>query len=495
MQLENMKAYAVRRPGTILFLLVAFTSLLMHLPHFPKELMSAHVWRQTQTQSTINSFYEEDFNILNPKRNERGSGDGVFRMEFPLMQWLIAGVYKIFGSHIAFTRIFMFITGLFAVWGMYQIVLRIFKSTWAAVIAAWAFNFSPCFYYYTINPLPDVFALACGLCGIAFFLRWHDDRQERFLWLSGLLLSVATLCKLPFILFYTLPAGYFLHLLIKEKFRAKTIYEGLRVASFIVLPLAWYISVIPGWKGNGIVQGMMDNQADWGQLAGYLEHNLISTLPELLLNYAAVPFFLAGFYFLLKRKAYTGFWFPFLLLWSAAVAAYFFFEINMIAKVHDYYLFPFYPLLFIIVAYGAKEFFRIPGLKRIGWVLLLLMPFTAYIRNMVRWNPAAPGFNPDLLTYKEELRSAVPADALCIVGNDESHFIFFYYVDKKGWGFDKDILDPDRLQQMMAEGAEYIYSDSREVEKHAEISPYLGSLLGQYGSISLYRLVSPASSD
>ncbi len=38
---------------------------------------------------------------------------------------------------------------------------------------------------------------------------------------------------------------------------------------------------------------------------------------------------------------------------SVLVLVYFFFEINAIDKVHDYYLFLFYPLLFSLVAYGA----------------------------------------------------------------------------------------------------------------------------------------------
>ena len=58
----------------------------MHWPHFGKELMSIHFWRQTQTQSTAISFYEEDMNILNPRRNDRGASEGLFRMEFPLIQ-------------------------------------------------------------------------------------------------------------------------------------------------------------------------------------------------------------------------------------------------------------------------------------------------------------------------------------------------------------------------------------------------------------------------
>jgi len=44
---------------------IALINLTMHFEHFSKDLMSNHVWRQTQTKSTIINFYEEDMNILN----------------------------------------------------------------------------------------------------------------------------------------------------------------------------------------------------------------------------------------------------------------------------------------------------------------------------------------------------------------------------------------------------------------------------------------------
>ncbi len=117
----------------ILFSIVVI-SVAMHYNHFSKDLMSIHVWRQTQTQSTIINFYEEDMNILNPRRNDRGNGDGVFRMEFPLMQWLVAGTYKVFGNHLIISRIFMFIIGLLSIFGIYNLLLAIFQNNRIALI-------------------------------------------------------------------------------------------------------------------------------------------------------------------------------------------------------------------------------------------------------------------------------------------------------------------------------------------------------------------------
>ncbi|MBL4703001.1 MAG: hypothetical protein JKY54_00645, partial [Flavobacteriales bacterium] len=81
----------------------------LHFNHFDADIVGVHAWRQTQTQACIDNFYEEDFNILNPRKLGREDGDGIYRREFPLMQWSVAGVYKMFGNGLIMTRIFMFV--------------------------------------------------------------------------------------------------------------------------------------------------------------------------------------------------------------------------------------------------------------------------------------------------------------------------------------------------------------------------------------------------
>ena len=262
--------------------------------------------------------------------------------------------------------------------------------------------------------------------------------------------------------------------------------------SFIILPAAWYLFVIPTWQ-NGIVGGILDNQFSLLTLLDYLQHNLISTLPELLLNYAALPFFLAGFYFLIRKKLLQDIQVRMFAVLGIVILFYFFFEINMIAKIHDYYLFPFYPLLFLLVAYGAYRMFR-SGNRAIRYftiVLLIILPFTAYLRMKDRWNPESPGFNKDLLVYRENLRTAVPDTARCVVGNDISHYIFFYYIHKKGWGFDNDNLGAKELATMIGQGARYLYCDSRKVDENPNILKFLDEKLLERGSVRVYSLKEP----
>ncbi len=479
-----------KRYRNLILLSVILLSFIMHFSFFSRDLMSIHVWRQTQTQSTIVNFYEEDMNILNPHRNNRGNGDGIFRMEFPLMQWLVACTYKVFGEHLVISRLFMFVIAVFSILGMYRMLNAVFRNEALALMGAWAFTFSPSFFYYTINPIPDNLALCCSIWGMALFFEWRMKGKPYQLLVSGFLLGTGALCKLPFILCFIVPVIYFIIQTFENGFSKRNTGNAVIHCSFILLPLAWYITVIPQWKGNGIVMGMLDHHVSFLEYLDYLQHNLVSNLPELLLNYGSVPFFIAGFYFIRKRKAYKHSFFLLFLAWSIAVLGYFLFELNMIGKIHDYYLFPFYPLLFLLVGYGAWNIYSMGSrmARYIVLVLLLVLPLTAWLRMQNRWEPSTPGFNRDLLEYKVELRNAVPGDALCIAGNDESGFIFFYYIDKKGWAFSDDQLSAAEMKRMITEGAKYLYSDSRIIENDSNCRQFLDTLILERGTVRVYRL-------
>lgn len=254
--------------------------------------------------------------------------------------------------------------------------------------------------------------------------------------------------------------------------------------------MAWYVKVVPHWDGNGVVNGVLDNVVSVSTMLDYMQHNLISTLPELLINYGSVLFFIGGFYFLIKNKAYKNKSFSLFVALSITILFYFFFELNMIAKIHDYYLFPFYPLIFILVSYGAYNMLKHPSnfVNKLTILLFLVLPFTVYLRMHQRWDENKPGFNADLLIYKNELRAAVPKEALCIAGNDESRFIYFYYIDKKGWGINNDELVADTLSKMIKNGAKYLYSDSRKMDEKPEILPFLDKLILEKGSIKVFSL-------
>lgn len=471
-------------------LLIGLLSAILHARIFGTELVGPHAWRQTQTQLNILHFTHDDFNILRPQVSSLQEGDGTWRMEFPLFQWLAAGLHRMAGDSLVLTRGFVFLIGLLTLAGMARLAKEVTGQKNAAALAAWTFCFSPLFYYYTINPLPDNLALCFSTWGAAFFFAWMKNEKHGSLLFSVLLLALGALCKLPFVVYFSLFGGWLWNGWRNRTITAKNFFVTTGfVLGGLALAGSWYVWVIGQWKNNMVTSGMLGNQLDARALFDILFGNLVSTLPELLLNFGSVLFFLAGLYFFFRKKRLRHPFAPALLCWSAAVLFYYLFELNAISLIHDYYLMPFLPLLFLLVTYGVLQFQQGGALlKTVSILLLLLLPVTAFLRCDSRWDEKDPGFNADLVAYKKELRSAVPDAAKIIIGNDESAHIGFYYTGKRGWNFFNDQLSAERLRELTGKGAEYLYSDSRKVESDPSLAPFFGETVKQFGSIRIIRL-------
>lgn len=478
----------------ILFVFIPLLSLAMHFKIFTWDIQGTHAWRQTETQTMIRNFAEEDFNILNPRVNNNGDGNDIFRMEFPLMQWIYAVFFKIFGDHIIISRILTWLTGLFCIFGFYRLCYGFTRSPVASLLCTWAFTMAPTFFFYTMNPMPDIMAFCFSIWGLVFFFRWVRHRQWKDIILSIIFFTLGTLVKLPFIIYFSLIGGYEIIRLFRTRFQ--NVKEMLLVAilSLAILSpaLAWYIWVIPTWTGNGIVQGLLALKASQvPELLSILWYNLTQVFPKLLLNLYTLPLFILGVYFIFRKRYYKRPLFPLFLIWALAVIAYYLFEANMIDRWHDYYLFPFVPEIFLIVLYAIHQLLQ--GKRFIGLALVLilciLMPFQTAHYSYGRWKIGAENHEDiGFVKYKKELRNAVPDTSLVIVANDISPFIYLYHIHKKGWAVMNYWMWGDTLANRIKHGARYFYCDSRRLDEDPGIRKHLDHLIMQRDSIKVWAL-------
>ena len=467
---------------------IPLISMLLHWHVFNLDLVGIHVWRQTETQTVINNFYTEDFNIFNPRYNQNADTNRLHRMEFPIMQWVFALFYKIFGAHIVISRILSFIIGLGTVYSMFYLSDTIFRNKAMATICAWCFNWSPVFYYYTLNPMPDILAMCCGIWSIGLFYAYINTGKIKYVIWSALLLCLATLVKLPFIIYGSFMLTYILRSWIRKDHSVKQLLSIVLIyAICIIPPAAWYITVVPGWHID-TTKGIFDQSWNHPVLINVITGTLISVLPELLINYGAVLLFICGFYLVFKNKLYQNKYFLSFLGWGITILLYFVYEMNIIDLVHDYYLFPFLPAIFLLVAYGAYYLLARHGfLKYLALICLAVLPLTAFIRADSRWDTKDPGFNPAYFKYKNELRTLTPKNAYCVVGNDPSSYILLYYIDRKGWAFDNDYLDEKILASHISKGAGYLFIDN-QLDTVPGIKTHLDKKIFDKETLRVYKL-------
>jgi len=467
---------------------VPLISIALHFFIFNRELVGIHVWRQTETQQVIDNFYRDDFNILNPRINGRADTNQLHRMEFPVFQWLVALMFRIFGRHIIVSRSVVFVLGLGAVWGMYHLARGVFNNKGIAAVCAWCFNFSPVFYYYALNPIPDIFALACSIWSISFFQAYISSRRRQHLLLSAAMLGLATLAKLPYILYGSFVLGYVV-VAIQQRLRTGREIRVILLTFFCccIPALLWYSWVMPGWE-NGTIKGIFQQNLSHRTTLEVLWGTLVSVLPELLINYGSVLFFACGLYLAVRNRIYVRRQMIPFLAWATVIVLYFLYEVNLIELVHDYYLLPFLPPIFLLVAYGARWLLMQNKLAiSLAFLCLAILPLTAFLRTYSRWDTAAPGFDAAYYKYETALRSLTPPHALCITYNDESSYILLYYIDRKGWSVPECCLDEQTLTGLIDKGARYLFLDTH-IDTVTVIRRHLGNKIFDRDNLRVYEL-------
>lgn len=460
-------------------LVAAIISLAMRAEHLDQEFSGYHSWRQTQTQTTILCFAFEDASILDPRLGAVRNGTTIERYEFPLMQWMWSLPYRLLGDRPFWSRLMSFVCSLGILFAFHRLLLHLGAKASTATIGGICMVFSPLFYYYSINPLPDLLALAFGMGTLAVGTSALASPQKL---ISGTaLLAVATACKLPFIV---LAPCLFPALVFSWVDDRKSAVKALMVASMIMAPVViWYAWVIPGWEGNAVLSGGSSSTADTLEILKYVWTMM---LPEMILNYANVPFFMIGAVVLWRNRLYREPRLAPVLLCIPSAMAYYFYELHPIGKAHDYYLFPLFPFLFCAVAAGAGTLLGSARWTRTVLVPLAVLPVACYIKADVRWRPT--GLNAQLWDHAAPLRQILPPDALCVVGNDESQRIFLYHLRRHGWAFNSDVLNREWLEGYMAQGATHLVSVSRTVETDLHIAPLLGPLIYSDGDVKAFEL-------
>ena len=174
---------------------------------------------------------------------------------------------------------------------------------------------------------------------------------------------------------------------------------------------------------------------------------------------------------------------------------YFFFELNAINIVHDYYMFPFLPWLYVVVGLGIELIKRFH--KYLIFLLFGLCIISALYtppRTEKMWSLEKTYFNNDVNTYANELKRVVPKNATCIILNDPSTHMFSYQIDKIGYVFKDDYLPATWIEDMIRnKDVRYMYSDSEKINTNKYVQVYLDSLILEIGSVKVFRLGLPPS--
>src|SRR5690606_8136272 len=117
----------------------------------------SHNWRQTTVTMVARNFLEVDNNIFFPRIDIAGEKTGITGMEFPLLNYLIYLVAKLFGYQHWYGRLINLLISSFGVWFFYKLVGKYltrqtaFYAAIILIVSIW-FQFSR-------KIMPDTFSM------------------------------------------------------------------------------------------------------------------------------------------------------------------------------------------------------------------------------------------------------------------------------------------------------------------------------------------------
>ncbi len=475
-----------------IFAMCVLYGVYLHWDIWTLDIQGTHTWRQAATMWNVRNFARYDFNILNP-RAMTFTEDGealIQRLEFPILQYFIATLYKLFGEHIAIARATVYAVSVAGALGLALGVRDLTGNAVAGALTAGLYLNAPVLFYYSVCPLPDLLALAASWWYLRYALRYFraapPDRRRADLVLASVALMVATWAKIPYLMISVVSIYYFVRQVARRRPDLRGgVSDALLQLGIITPALAWYAWVIPTWAASPTIQPSVMTVFRSEDAGEWLDLWVNQFLPQRLLGGWSVPFAVLGAVLVFLRRS-GGWWLTLLLM----TVLYYLLEYEAIANIHDYYMLPFMLPAFAAVGFAVAWAQRFGPWAEVGLVLLVAYAgYTAEWKSDIDWSPQYTYFDANVLAYSRELEALAPRDSLVLIMRDVSANTFGWRIDKRGFVLDQDSIPAEWLADYIDRlGVSYLYSNQAKVNNDPALAPQIDSLLGTFGTVQVFRL-------
>lgn len=224
--------------------LVAFIFLCIHLydvflmpPH------GIHFWRQTDSLAFVEGFYLFDADLLHPKILNTGTIDGRAAAEFPIVYYITALLYSVFGRHEIILRLLTYAVYLGGFYAFFRIAEWFLKNSFLAVAVSLLFLFGGVPTYYATGFIPDPVALGLVLMGAYSYLLFISNRTKAKLVLAIALFTLSALVKVTLAILPLALFGLLLLSVVLKHFDSYFPHKRLQLLLFLlsfIAVFAWY---------------------------------------------------------------------------------------------------------------------------------------------------------------------------------------------------------------------------------------------------------------
>ena len=438
----------------------------------------AHNWRQTTVTMAARNFLETDNNIIYPRIDFAGEKTGITGMEFPLLNYIIYLISKIFGYQHWYGRLVNLFVSSFGLYYFYKLIRKYFSentsfaSTIILAVSIW--------FQYSRKIMPDTFSVSLILAGLYFGTNYLEGKnpkhKTRELCLSFTFLLLGILAKLP--------SCYLLVLLIFQ-YSDKNISSGSKMKyAFALLMLfvpvyIWYFYWVPFlvhtygfshfFMGNSLAQGFTE-----------IKQNLHITLEKFYDNamkYSGFICFLGGLIYASIKKdkrillsfAITSLGFLVIMLKSGGTFAH-----------HSYYIIPFVPVMALVAGFGISKIKK----PLVASLILIIVSVEGIANQHVDFRIKEK--DVFLLEIEKELDKFSNRNDLIIINSGDIPTPM-YFAHRKGWiNTNEKISDLNYITELKSKGLKYILILKKTFGEDLLINKY--TLLADNEDFRLYKI-------
>ncbi len=498
---------------------------------YHKRPFSIHQWRQTDCVSFTKNYYEEGMHFMQPKIHWQGTIEGKTISEFPLMNYTVAVLWKVFGEHEYIYRFTELILYLIAMLFLFVMIYTTSTSLLYSYFATSLITTSPLLAYYSFSFLADVPALSFAIISLSLFFIFLQTKKQNLFIFSVLIGTLAALLKASSVSVLLIIGIISLvnliqfpqKIAIKEKLFSRKFLPIITFIISLVIIYTWYhfafiynhknsngvflMETLPIWKMNDKVIETARLLYSV-QLATYFNKGVLMALfcvcIWLFLNLKSLPSYLK-IAFIISAVSFLAF----ILL---------FFQVF---NVHDYYLIStmIFPVV-ILVCFGnylKSISFNFMNKKIVAFVLVIFSINAVYCASVIRLrnisNDTLCKYYP-FITNEEKnfsdwfhydydqklaafetitpyLRSiGLKRTDKVISIPDPSFNITLYLMDQKGFTATAQSLNADstKIHEYIRSGAQYLVVSDTAMLHLNGVRNLNKTTVGQYKNVFVYKL-------
>ena len=439
---------------------IVFIGLLMRLVNIDAPVLGVHSWRQADTASIARNFLSNNLIFWQPQVNWSGSTDGLVECEFPLYQYLVAYLYKLFGVNEIYAR------GLSVIFGCLSIIFlfRLIKRVFDVQVAWWGslfYSILPVCVFYSRTIQPESLMMFLGIFSLERWLAFVDDHNKKNLFFSWIAFTIAVLIKVLPLFWIGIPIliiGFQKSLILKHRLY---IYPILT----ILICFLWYSYAYKIGKTTGISFGLWGSDTDRYSWSILLESRYYF---DLIFRILFRNFLLIGF--------------PLIILSIKLVGLNNIFSIGICTVlltglispvsfgVHEYYQLPLMIFSCPLMGLGFVRFKNIFVRNKvfINVFISLLCFLSLTMLKIDYWDLENPNNQPVWHTADLVKNNTNSSDLIIsVTGGDPT---LLYLSDRNGWLISPVNLNQKRILEWKNEGAKFIAGSWEVIESYNSFS-------------------------